>query len=67
MNVWFYYIDNDDSTGINNVMFFNFYPANHTLSVKYYDGTKEIFKNVDYISNVYDSNMDKTQHEILLF
>ena len=66
MSVWFYYLGNYDSNvGIENVMFFNFNPNIHHLSVKYYDGRKELFENVDFISNVYDSKMEDSQHEIL--
>lgn len=65
MDVCFYNTKSLSNVIVSNVMFFNFNPDLHHLSVKLFDGTIKVYEDVEFISNAYDSNMDGSQHEIL--
>lgn len=54
MLLCFYFKDDSDNTLVDNVDSFSFTPG-YKLIVQHTDGMEEVYENVDYISNCYDS------------
>ena len=67
MSVWYYTKNCNGNIGTSNTVSFVKYDIDsNALTINYADGKIETEKDLDYISNAYDSNFKSKDHEILL-
>ena len=67
MSVWYYIKDCNGNIGTSNTVSFVKYDIDsNMLAINYANGEIETTKNLDYISNAYDSKFKSKDHEILL-